>query len=72
MKYSIPGTYHSEKQHCVVDAWLLDKGDHNLNFLIWLKQNTGADNIRGNFEDGWTLEFDQEEKYTWFLLKWTK
>lgn len=72
MKYHIPGTYHSEKQHQIVETWIRAGGDSNLRFLECLRHESGSETVRGNFEDGWTIEFDDEQKYTWFLLKWGK
>jgi hypothetical protein len=71
MKYSIPSSYHSDSQHPLVTAWIIqDEGNSQLSFLNWLYRETGSDRVRGNFEDGWTIEFLDEAKYTWFLLKW--
>lgn len=76
MKYRIPGTYHSAVDDAVVDAWVnhIDRGDigSRLNFARWLKKYAKAHTVTGNFEDGWTIYFNDEVKYTWFLLKWTK
>lgn len=70
MKYRILGTYHSNVRHFLVDKWLDGHGINNIDFAKWLKYNTGAYIVQGNFEDGWTLQFDDESKYIWFLLKW--
>lgn len=75
MKYRIPGTYHSAVEVAVVDAWVnhIDSDDvgSRLDFAGWLKKYAKARTVTGNFEDGWDVEFDDETKYTWFLLKWS-
>lgn len=73
MKYRIPPVYTTRypRSHPAFDSWSKEhpKGDQ-LDFLVWLKQQTGTDLVTGNFEDGWTIYFNDEAKYTWFLLKW--
>lgn len=71
MQYRIPPSYHSVSQPPLVIAWInQDEGNNQLSFLNWLYRETGSDRVRGNFEDGWLIEFSDETKYTWFLLKW--
>ena len=74
MKYRIPSSYYSDSRHPVIDAWLSqEESTHRpgqLEFRDWLTRETSSDQVWGNFEDGWTIEFDDEAKYTWFLLKW--
>jgi hypothetical protein len=69
MKYYIPGSYYSPR-HALVSAWRKDNGYNQKGFYAWLKKQTGDSTVKGNFETGWTIEFDNEAKYTWFLLKW--
>jgi hypothetical protein len=69
MKYRIPGTYY-HPNHPVVAAWKNDNKYNQAGFYAWLKDQTGHSTVKGNFEDGWTIEFNDEAKYTWFLLKW--
>jgi hypothetical protein len=75
MKYRIPGTYHSDTENSIVDAWVnhIDTDDigSRLDFASWLKKYTKASTVTGNFEDGWTVEFDDEARYTWFVMKWS-
>jgi len=72
MKYRIPGTYHSVSQHPLITAWInQDEGNSQLSFLNWLYRESRSNRVSGNFEDGWTVEFDDEARYTLFLLKWS-
>lgn len=69
MKYHIPPTY--TRSHPAVDSWRNEYPNNGqLSFCVWLRQQTGTDLVTGNFEDGWTIYFNDEVKYTWFLLKW--
>ena len=74
MKYRIPSVYYSDGDHPTVSAWLSeDPGPERpsqLEFREWLHRESGSNRVSGNFEDGWSIEFDDEAKYTWFLLKW--
>lgn len=72
MKYHIPGIYYRDDNNPIVDAWDKQrlKVDEKLDFVKWLKETTGCYKTVGNWEDGWTLQFDDESKYIWFLLKW--
>jgi hypothetical protein len=75
MKYRIPGTYHSDIENSIVDTWanhiVTNDISSRLDFASWLKKCTTASTVTGNFEDGWTVEFDNEARYTLFLLKWS-
>jgi len=70
MKYRIPSSYHSVSRHPLVAAWLKEGGDSQLDFLNWLICESKSDRVWGNFEDGWSIEFNDEAKYNWFVLKW--
>jgi hypothetical protein len=39
-------------------------------FRTFVKDMTSADRVGGSSRDGFTLYFDSEKSYTWFLLKW--
>ena len=41
-----------------------------VSFGSWLKGNENVSLVKGNWEDGWTLYFNNESDYTMFLLKW--
>lgn len=70
MKYTIPSLYLSVSQHPLITAWInQNEGNNQLSFLDWLYRETGSDRVWGNFEDGWSIEFKDEAKYTFFLLK---
>lgn len=71
MKYHIEGTYYSKNDNTMVEAWKdhFNKGSENFSFRDWLKKETGCDHIYGDFEEGWRLYWEDETKYTWFLLK---
>jgi hypothetical protein len=73
MKYRIPSSYYSEfYKHPLVTAWInQDEGNGQLDFLNWLYREIGCDRVWGNFENGWLIEFEDEAKYTWFVLKWS-
>lgn len=71
MKYLIPSLYLSDKPP-IFEAWR-DHFRHATvyyGFREWLTLESGSDNVSGNFEDGWVIEFEDEAKYTWFVLKW--
>jgi len=70
MKYRIPGVYDSDSIHPTIKAYEKGVGGGQLYLLDWLKLESGSDKVSGNFEDGWIIEFDDEAKYTWFILKW--
>ncbi len=74
MKYRIPSSYYSDSEHPLISAWLSqEKSTHRpgkTEFLNWLIRESGSNRVWGNFEDGWSIDFDDEAKYTWFLLKW--
>lgn len=40
-------------------------------YKTFLKDVTGADLVKGPSLRTFTLCFEDEEKYTWFLLKWS-
>jgi len=71
MKYHIPSIYYSDSTHPIIIAYEKGVRAGQLNFLKWLKRESGSNRVSGNFEDGWTIEFDNETKYTWFVLKWS-
>jgi hypothetical protein len=75
MKYRISPSYYSDSQHPLITAWLSQEEcvhrPGKLEFLNWLIRESGSDRVWGNFEDGWSIEFEDEAKYTWFLLKWS-
>lgn len=72
MKYCIPGAYYREENSLLINAWYKQrlKPEGDLSFVTWLKDNTGCSDVYGNWEDGWSLQFDNEATYVWFLLKW--
>lgn len=80
MKYHIPSTYQNDSRHSIVDAWVTHFKESNtssvniqethLDFEEFLKRE-GASAVKGNFEEGWALKFEDESKYIWFLLKWS-
>jgi hypothetical protein len=74
VKYRIPSSYYSTDQHHLISAWLSPEKwaerAGSLEFRAWLTCESGSNRVWGNFEDGWTIEFEDEAKYTWFLLKW--
>jgi len=39
-------------------------------FKTFLKDVTGADRVEGRSSEVFTLYFNNEEKYIWFILKW--
>jgi len=39
-------------------------------FKTFIKDVTRADQVDGKIGKGFTLYFDSEKSYTWFLLKW--
>lgn len=70
MKYYIEGVYYREAAHCRLEQeWYRTKPQ--ISFKEWLTEQSGSDQVSGNWEDGWTVKFLDEEKYTWFLLKWS-
>ena len=75
MKYRIPSSYYSNDQHHLITAWVKqEECTHRPGrpeFRAWLICESGSDRVWGDFEDGWTIEFEDEAKYTWFLLKWS-
>jgi hypothetical protein len=74
MKYHIPPTYYSTVEDPLTNAWKnhFNKGNEHFSFRDWLKNETGVYSIHGDFEEGWRLYWEDEVKYTWFLLKWAK
>jgi len=69
--YHIPSPSTYTRNHPAVDGWRKARpNDGQLSFLVWLRQQTGTDLVTGNFEDGWTIYFNNEAQYTLFLLKW--
>ncbi len=71
MKYRIPGTYYDEFDNLpIVTHWKNTKNTGKT-FRDLLKEKSGSDRVSGNWEDGWTVEFDDEARYTLFLLKWS-
>ena len=71
MKYRIPSVYDSDSTHPIIKAYEKGGGGGQLYFIDWLKLESRSNIVSGNFEDGWIIEFDNEAKYTWFVLKWS-
>jgi len=46
-----------------------EKGNNG--FKTFIKDVTGADRVEGNPFKGFTLYFDSEKSYSWYLLKWS-
>lgn len=71
MKYHIPGTYHYDNSRNLplVTYWRTNRYAGK-SFRELIKDLSGSDQVYGNWEDGWTIEFDDEAKYIWFLLRW--
>ena len=69
MKYRIPSIYYSESTPRIVDKWIKSGCLGRLNFRDFLVRESYNSQVQGNFEDGWIIEFDNEAKYIWFLLK---
>lgn len=40
-------------------------------FKTFIKDVTGAAKVDGRTSKGFTLYFDSEKSYTWFLLRWS-
>lgn len=55
----------------IIAAWQIDNGYNQTGFIKWLKDQTDFKTIRGDFHNGWIIEFTDEKKYMWFLLKWS-
>lgn len=69
MKYHIEGVYYSDSYCRIEQEWRKIK-NIDQPFKDWLIEQSGSNYVSGNWEDGWTIEFFDEEKFTWFLLKW--